>query len=192
MARQISKISLVGKTFNSWTVLEEMDRKGRHRVWKCKCICGNIGFIRNFALFDNSSKRCKQCYTNTIKGFYYDYTDIIAPAIWNRVIRCANKRKIPFNITKNYATDIFLLQNKKCALSNLDINFPKNDSDRKKNSYTASLDRIDSSKWYEPDNIQWVHKDINIMKNIYSNNYFIYICKCIANNISQPVPAVFP
>ena len=51
-----------------------------------------------------------------------------------------------------------------------------------KSKTTASLDRIDSSKGYTTDNIQWVHKDINIMKNDYGNDYFIEICKKVAKN----------
>lgn len=47
---------------------------------------------------------------------------------------------------------------------------------------TASLDRIDSSRGYEIDNIQWVHKDVNKMKMGLSQNEFIDICKIISKN----------
>ncbi len=47
---------------------------------------------------------------------------------------------------------------------------------------TASLDRIDSSRGYTLDNIQWVHKDLNKMKTNYPNDYFIKMCKYVANN----------
>jgi len=47
---------------------------------------------------------------------------------------------------------------------------------------TASLDRIDSSKGYVKGNLQWVHKDINMMKNHYNQKYFIEICKKVATN----------
>jgi hypothetical protein len=47
---------------------------------------------------------------------------------------------------------------------------------------TASLDRIDSSKGYEEGNIQWVHKHINFMKRTYSQEYFIDMCKKVADN----------
>ena len=42
----------------------------------------------------------------------------------------------------------------------IEIKFKKRHNDSK----TASLDRIDSSKGYTEDNIQWVHKDVNQMK----------------------------
>lgn len=44
---------------------------------------------------------------------------------------------------------------------------------------TASLDRIQNDKGYIEGNVQWVHKDINRMKNIFEQNYFIDICKKI-------------
>ena len=46
----------------------------------------------------------------------------------------------------------------------------------------ASLDRIDSSKGYVKDNIQWVHKDVQIMKNKFSEDYFKQIC-CLVSTM---------
>lgn len=45
---------------------------------------------------------------------------------------------------------------------------------------TASLDRIDSSKGYIEGNIQWVHKDINFMKQEMDENSFFCWCGIIA------------
>jgi hypothetical protein len=42
---------------------------------------------------------------------------------------------------------------------------------------TASLDRIDSSKGYITGNLQWLHKDINWMKNSFSQEDFIKLCR---------------
>ena len=30
--------------------------------------------------------------------------------------------------------------------------------------------------------MQWVHKDVNIMKNIFSQEYFVNICRLVAKN----------
>lgn len=46
---------------------------------------------------------------------------------------------------------------------------------------SASLDRIDSSKGYEQGNVQWVHKDINNMKQSFSQDKFIDWCKKVVN-----------
>jgi archaellum component FlaC len=45
-----------------------------------------------------------------------------------------------------------------------------------------SLDRIDSKLGYIEGNVQWLHKDVNYMKQEYSQEYYIDICKKVANN----------
>jgi hypothetical protein len=50
-----------------------------------------------------------------------------------------------------------------------------------KENKTASLDRINSDLGYVYGNIQWIHKDINKMKNDYEQNYFILLCKKVAD-----------
>jgi hypothetical protein len=44
------------------------------------------------------------------------------------------------------------------------------------------LDRIDSSKGYIVGNVQWVHKHVNVMKNIFSQEMFIFICNQVSKN----------
>lgn len=46
---------------------------------------------------------------------------------------------------------------------------------------TASLDRIDNTKGYLEDNVQFVHKDINRMKWAHSQQYFIELCSKVHN-----------
>ena len=47
---------------------------------------------------------------------------------------------------------------------------------------TASVDRIDPKRGYEEDNLQFVHKDVNLMKNRFDEPYFIEMCKLIVGN----------
>jgi len=44
----------------------------------------------------------------------------------------------------------------------------------------ASLDRIDNSKGYHLNNVQWVHKDVNRMKWIFEQDYFIKLCNKVS------------
>jgi hypothetical protein len=71
---------------------------------------------------------------------------------------------------------LFIRQNKKCALSGIDISIEFDGSG------TASLDRIDSLKHYTIDNVQWVHKDINKMKMDFPQESFIKMCKLVSDN----------
>ena len=66
------------------------------------------------------------------------------------------------------AAGLYIDQNKTCALSGLEIGWAEVGQD-----HTASIDRIDSTKGYTLRNIQLVHKDINMMKQQYTNQYFI-------------------
>lgn len=50
--------------------------------------------------------------------------------------------------------------------------------------YTASLDRIDSSKGYEIGNIQFISTAINYMKNTMSHEDTLKLCKIIAEKYS--------
>jgi hypothetical protein len=79
------------------------------------------------------------------------------------------------NINIKQVHELWIAQDKKCALSGVSIGF----YDDGKN-HTCSIDRIDSLKDYTIDNIQLVHKDVNIMKNKFDQNYFINICHKIA------------
>lgn len=63
------------------------------------------------------------------------------------------KNKRTGNITIEQVYEMYLKQNKKCALSGLNIGF----LDSGKSGSTCSIDRIDSSKEYVLDNIQLVH-----------------------------------
>ena len=77
---------------------------------------------------------------------------------------------------------LFLIQKRKCALTNKILNFGKRS---RSVQCTASLDRIDSKKGYENGNVQWVHKDINKIKWDYDQDYFIEMCKLVAETHKQ-------
>jgi hypothetical protein len=89
----------------------------------------------------------------------------------------ATRRNIEFNITIDQIWVKFEQQEKKCAISGLNINFPE--FGQKATSQTASIDRINSDIGYIIDNIQWVHKDINKMKWELSQDRFLELCRII-------------
>ena len=78
---------------------------------------------------------------------------------------------------------MFLKQNKKCALSNVELCFGTLADVRNKGcrEALASLDRIDSTKGYEIGNVQWIHKKLNIMKQNLSDLDFIEWCKKVSD-----------
>ena len=86
---------------------------------------------------------------------------------WSSYQKGAEIRGLVFEITIEYAWELFLKQERRCALTGVVIDFDMDLGNLCKYGHqggTASLDRIDSTKGYTPDNIQWVHKDAIRMK----------------------------
>lgn len=86
-------------------------------------------------------------------------------------------RNLDFQVTPEFLWNLFIKQHKKCALTGLDIKLGS-----RVKQQNASLDRIDSKKGYTEDNVQWVHKDINRIKQHFNQEYFIEMCKLVAAN----------
>lgn len=103
----------------------------------------------------------------------------ICGSIWNSIKQGAKYRGVKVKVEIDHIWKLYLLQNKRCAMTGLEITFPKNNTEFVKGLYTCSLDRIDSSKDYEEGNLQWVHKIVNIMKMDLSIEEFIKFCKLI-------------
>lgn len=92
----------------------------------------------------------------------------------------AKARNIEVNITKEDCIDKLIDQRFKCALSGIDIHLSTSSYAKIfQEETTASLDRIDNSKGYEKDNIRWVHKIVNIMKNKWSDEELFYWCSLV-------------
>lgn len=167
---------------NNWEIVDsKLIRKfGRYYI-KVKCTCGSniLKDLPKSHLKSKLSKGCEKCSRfHTSKG-----VGLLSGEYWSLIRSGANKRNLDFNITIDHAWNLYLLQGKKCALSGLNIIFEPNCVHNKKvdnrKKRTASLDRIDSSKGYVLGNVQWVHKDINLMKNKFNQDYFLKICKLI-------------
>ena len=88
----------------------------------------------------------------------------------------AKDRKLDFDLDIKYVWKLFLKQNRKCALTGETLKFS---TKCWSHDATASLDRIDSLKGYVKGNVQWVHKEINMMKQQYSMDMFLDWCKKI-------------
>lgn len=126
--------------------------------------------------------RKKSCYNSgKLNPKYTGYEEIQGSYISGLKCR-AKDRKIYWNITNKELWDKFIEQERKCAYTGIILTLAKNNEDHKKGNYTASIDRIDSSKGYEKDNVQWVHKRINIMKGNMSEEEFIEWCKLVSED----------
>lgn len=169
------KIDLEGEKFGMLTVLNyvELD-KYKNKVWLCKCECGNTCKATTTYLKRGKTTSCG-CGLNRKGENSYNYSGYknITGTKWNSIVNNAKVRDIFFNITKRDVWEQFIKQDKKCFLTNLSISFKEG---------TASIDRIDNEKGYYASNIVIVHKDINLMRNKFSIEYFKQMCRLIILN----------
>lgn len=169
----------VGQQFNDWTVLSEdiiVDNWGRARV-QVQCKCGRE-FDRDLhSLMVGRSKSCQKCaHTRSRNGNWQGYKDI--PLAWfSRIYRHESRRKWECDITVEYVHELWLKQDRRCALSGLPIGW---DGNIREGEFTASIDRIDSTLGYIKGNVQLLHKDVNLMKNKFNQEYFVEMCTRIA------------
>ena len=101
----------------------------------------------------------------------------MSKSYYNTVVKNAKQRGLVFKLTMQQIWDLYIKQDKKCALTGEIIIFPSKFS---AHDGTASLDRRDSSKGYTLDNVQWVHKVVNFMKQQFSEKEFIEWCNKIS------------
>lgn len=167
-----------GDFVGNWEILEDTKQKTKvgHYLFKAKCsICG-VEVKRPYNSL--STNGCNACFQNNRVKWYGE----ISLNFFNRIKDGAKLRQLDFDITIEYIWNLFLQQNRKCALSKLSLKFDttsRHHNIRKKNT-TASLDRIDSSKGYIEGNIQWVHKTVNRMKMDLNEIDFFELCNAIA------------
>lgn len=201
--------SMINKSKN-WTILNDcIIRKKGSKYYNCKCTCGNIQDVYYLTLAKETTKACNKCSfkVNNIKlseSFINKSNENkslndISGTLYAHIKRKAKERNLDFNLSKDFLWNLYEKQNKKCALSGISITLSKEIKYSQYGDYksgkpnwkiiTASLDRIDSSKGYEEDNVQWIHKDINFMKNSYNQDYFVNLCMLISKNMLIPSQA---
>lgn len=175
-------IDLTNQRVGLLKVIEEAGRNKHGSIlWKCICDCGNEKILPATKLFLKRTNSCgcllrKRGSQNRFwRGF-----EEISQTYFKSIIEGAKIRQIEFNITIEYLWDLFLKQNRRCALSGVQLIFSMS---RKLGETTASLDRINSDKGYIEDNVQWVHKDVNWMKQDMTDERFVMWCKIIASKI---------
>lgn len=165
---------VIGTRYGTWVVVSNKiyknGDKDRTTYFMVKCNCGRQSRRAAHLLVNNKTKACKSCCKTA------NNNNSMIQTYFKKMLRRANKSSFKVNVDMEYLEQLIIKQNFKCALSGLNIEF--------KPLYlakdaTASLDRIDSSKGYIKGNVQWVHKDINFMKNKLKIDKFLELCSII-------------
>jgi hypothetical protein len=167
-------------------MVEKYPYKGTDGRWYKPCSkCGKMcDYLRYHYAFQSYklNKKCKSCSNKETDNCHRGWHKGIRISWFNKFKISAECRGLEFNIKMDDVAELIQKQNFKCALSGWDISFPETGVPQK---CDASIDRIDSKKGYSIENIQITHKTINMIKNKYDNDFFIYVCKSVSENANR-------
>jgi hypothetical protein len=167
-----------GAVFNQWTAIRFVSSQANkcNRRWLCRCSCGNERIIMIGSIVSGHSKSCG-CLRKPTK------TEARINAIFKTIKRGSIKRRIPFNIEKSHIAALAEKQDWRCARTNIPLDLLiKN----KKRPFGPTIDRIDNSRGYEPDNIQLVCNLYNFCKNEYTDAEVLVFAKALVEHSSTP------
>lgn len=177
------KYNLTGQIFGMLEVKRMVRDKQNRYVCEVQCICGGHNKLVNHqSLLKGRTTSCgcrrDQYIKNTGKNSstYTGYEEIRG-TWWRKIKVGAERRGHEWNLSMKDAWELFEKQNRKCILTGIPIYFGRSGKNKEQ---TASIDRINNCKGYSIDNIQWVHKNINLMRNKLSIEEFQEMCKLVA------------
>jgi len=178
----------IGKPFDQLTPVKHVgkDPKSHKSIYLCLCSCGKTIEVLGNSLQSGNTKSCGCTSRKRGKDHpnFKGYGEINI-TYWNSVMFGAKSRKLEVGITLEDIWNLFLKQDRKCALSGVKLGFAP--TRKTIQLQTASLDRIDASKGYIEGNIQWIHKHLNAMKWKLTDEDFIGWCREVVQYQDQKV-----
>lgn len=170
--------------------VEEFSHKDAHGncYWRCICDCGTEKLIAS----GNLTGKVKSCGCYKRKGGRRNHGwkgvgDLGASFVANLKSQ-AKYRHIEFNLSVEYLWNLFVSQDKKCALTRIPLRITESYKEAIHDKGTASLDRIDSNGGYVEGNVQWVHKDVNLMKQDLTQSDFFVLCRDVYRTLADNYP----
>lgn len=126
------------------------------------------------------NKTCKKCSNRKTENCHRGWYRGIRISWFNKFKCGAETRGYVWELTMDDVADLYLKQNKKCALTGWDIEFPECGHASKT---ACSIDRIDNDMHYSKQNIQLVDSRVNMIKGKWSQDFFIETCLAVSKNI---------
>jgi len=166
---QERKINIqIGDTYKHWEVIEgpEISKSQNQKIYSLRAPHLVSIIEHEQKLLESENKKITK-----VNGRVGDLTK----TQHSRIKRTAEVRAIEFDVDIKYLWNLFIAQNKTCALTGDYLEDIKN----------ASLDRIDSSVGYVEGNVQWTTKQANLSKHLMTKEEFLDFCKKVVNKANQ-------
>lgn len=130
---------------------------------------------RNYCIGAHNIKQpCKRC--SNISNHPSGMVGSVRLSWYESFFKSAISRGYSWELTPEVINEMYDEQDGLCALSGLSIGWSKIGWD-----HTASIDRIDNNIGYTLDNIQLVHKKINMMRGSLTVDEFKELCAAVTN-----------
>ena len=173
----------------------ECEEEVKHNIeWKdglLKCHkCGKFlpvdefGKSDHYPYRDHHDARCRNCRTKRTNELKKEYSDEygLLKVLQMRYLAAkdrANKKSLPFNITKEYLKKLWDEQNGRCAICGVPMTFEQCNG---RTSTNVSIDQISHKEGYVIGNIQLVCMAVNQMKSDLEMDELYTFCKAILEN----------
>ena len=169
----------IGTHIKHWTVLEGPIYQNHTAYYKVRCDCGKELLKLPIEILNpNKDFQCASCAQkeNKLESMIANgMVGELSLTQYTRLKRLAEKRNYEFSVSIEYLWNLYLRQDKKCAIT----------GDSIPNIRDASLDRIDSNFGYIEGNVQWVTYRANVSKHTMTMTELYEFCKKVLNHANQ-------
>lgn len=142
-------IDLTGQTFGEWTVVGDPERRGHRTYWRVRCTCGNTAMVRSDSLRQQSTARCVSCAASNRSATHRQTLTPTWRSWQNMRSRCLYPTSPDF---ARYGGAGVTIDARWRDFENF-----RADMGERPEGHT--LDRIDVTRGYGPDNCRWAdHK----------------------------------